>query len=98
MTHRRQEKRTWQAKTADKLRRFTAALVGFVPVAIVIIEESRDLLPAELAAAASGTLIVVSRVLANPATRSWLVVFAPWLLSSDPATSEHENREYGAAN
>ena len=91
MTHRKQEQRTWRAKTADNLRRFIAALVGFIPVAIIIIEESRDLLPAELAAAASGTLIVVSRVLANPATRSWLVVFAPWLLPSDPATRQHEN-------
>lgn len=98
MTHRRQEHRTWQEKTADKLRRFISALVGFVPVARVIIEESRDLLPAELAAAASGTLLVVSRILANPATRSWLDVFAPWLLSSDPRTSEYEDREHGAAN
>lgn len=91
MTHRRQERRTWQEKTADNIRRFIAALVGFIPVALVIMEESRDLLPAELAAAASGTLLVVSRVLANPATRSWLIVFAPWLLPSDPATRQHEN-------
>lgn len=96
MTHRKQVQRTWPAKTADRIRRFISAAVGFIPVAIVILEESRDLLPAELAAAASGTLLVVSRVLANPATRSWLVVFAPWLLSSDPATREHENSE--AAN
>lgn len=96
MTHRKQEKRTWQSKTADKIRWLISAAVGFIPVAIVILEESRDLLPAELAAAASGTLLVVSRVLANPATRSWLEVFAPWLLSSDPATREHKNG--GAAN
>lgn len=96
MTHRKQEKKYHHEKAADKIRRFISAAVGFIPVAIVILEESRDLLPAELAAAASGTLLVVSRILANPATRSWLVVFAPWLLPSNPATREHENSE--AAN
>lgn len=53
--------------------------MGFIPVALVILEESKDVLPAELAAAATGALMVASRVLANPATRAWLAHYAPWL-------------------
>ena len=80
MTHRRELTASERAARArDLARRATAAAIGFIPVAIVIIEESKDYLPAELAAAALGALAVASRVLANPATLAWIAHYAPWL-------------------
>lgn len=80
MTHRKiKEPEKRRARHIDTARRWVAAAVGFIPVALLILEESKDVLPAELAAAATGALLVVSRVLSSPVTQAWIAHYAPWL-------------------
>lgn len=80
MTHRRKSE---PHIPLDRLKRAISATIGFVPVALVILQESEGYLPAEIVAAGTGTLVVVSRILSDPALQTWAMTYAPWMYGTD---------------